>query len=122
MHCLGGGLLCCTRTGASYIRQNIISAVDHLFHSVLVEVVRLPILMEWRSAFQSKEVASLPRVADIDAFLLFLDSVRFKNKRRTMTNILQTQYDLHEAFSKSSAFSRFMKSPGVSLNRWCQTS
>ena len=110
MHCSGGGLLRCTRTAPS---------VDHLFHSVLVEVVRLPFLMEW-SAFQSKEVASLPGVPDIDAFLLFLDSIMVEKKWRTMTNILQTQYELHEALSKWSSFTRFMKSLGESLKRWLQ--
>ena len=99
LSCLGGGHLRASRNGVACIKEDFSLATDHLFQSLIVEVVRVPTLMEW-SVFKKNETPGLPGIADIESFLAFLDGVRTEMKWRTMSHILQTQYELHEAFNK----------------------
>ena len=119
----GGGSLRAKRKGLLYIRSHFVEACDLLFHSFLVEVVRVPILVEW-SIYKHKNTDGfhLPVIVEVDAFLGFLDSIRFERRFSTMSNILQTQYELHQAFNKSRAFNRAMKFVAENLGVWLQES
>jgi hypothetical protein len=115
-----GGSLRATRIGLPYLISQFPEAVDFLFQSVIVKVVRVPIHLEWTIYKQHKAVDSsrLPVLSDVEEFIHFLDSVRFEHKWRTMNNILQTQYQLHEAFNKSKVFTRVIKYLANNLGVW----
>ena len=119
----GGGNLRSDRAGLAYVKRNIAAAVDHLFQSVLVEVVRAPVLLEWNQ-FWNKGVGGLhlPVLSNIESFLGFLESIRHHQKWRTNNHLLQTQYELHEAFKKSKAFDRVFRYLAANLGTWLQES
>jgi hypothetical protein len=82
--------------------------------------MRVPVLLKW-AIYKHKDATNgscLPELKDVDKFIKFLDSVRFENKWRTMNNILQTQYQLHEAFNKSKVFNRVLKYIAKNLDVW----
>jgi hypothetical protein len=68
----GGGNLRGTIKGSSFINQQFNLSVDLLFQAFIVEVVRVPILMEWTSLKGDEDTnQALPGILDVDTFLCF---------------------------------------------------
>jgi hypothetical protein len=121
----GGGRQRANRKGLSFMNAHLDSTVDMLFQCFLVEVVRLPVLVEW-STFKERDLAqkvtTLPVVADIDSFLHFVGDILSHNNFCLSRNVLQTQYELHDAFNYMSGFSRVVAYVARGCRVWvCNT-
>jgi hypothetical protein len=115
----GGGQMRKTRNGITYINTHFFHCLDLLFQSFLVEVVRVPILMEWSLSEHEGDNTRLPLIADMESFLEFITRLREENDWRTTRPMLQTQYELHDAFKSSASFIRvFNFLPGNLAGWW----
>lgn len=109
------------RKGLGYVSSNMTKVLDMVLQSLLVEVVRVPIMMEWSEVKNQRDNTtgiSLPGIGDIDHFLDFLTDVMTVNKFQTTRNLLQTQYEIHTGFSSTIAFTRVLKFLRDELGAW----
>jgi hypothetical protein len=118
----GGGDKRMERKGIAYVRDNLEKVATMFLHCLLVEVVRVPILLEW-SLLQNTGTpgdmrVSLPMLDDIDTFLDFVCDLMTFNKFKTMRNIIQTQYEVHEGFVSTVSFSRAIKFFVKEVEQW----
>jgi hypothetical protein len=100
------------RKGIDFVTANLDLVADMTLQCLLVEVVRVPVLLEWSEVKKMRDGTtgcSLPLLADIDCFLDFIADVMTVNKFQTTRNLLQTQHDLHVGFGSTSTFTRVLK-------------
>lgn len=109
----GGGSMRSSRKGLEYFQESREKSIDLLFQSILVEVVRVQVLLEW-SLFNGF-TNQLPLVKDIPAFLEFAECLCIEHKWRSPRHILQTQYEIHDGFSFLISFKRLFTYLSTSL-------
>ena len=114
----GGGMKRSERKGLGYLKTNLALCTDYLLQSILVEVLRVQILMEW-SLYQDNS-NTLPSIEHIPKFLIFLKAIRKENNWRVTSNFLQTQYEIHPSFHSSETFDRFFNYIAKELEPWLQ--
>ena len=117
----GGCSIRVERKGIGFITSNLDKATDMLLQCFLVEVVRVPILMEWsdmKNQSNGTTGVTLPSLGDIDDFLDFISDVMSVNKFQTTRNLLQTQYEIHTGFGSAGTFTRVLRYLGRELSSW----
>jgi len=109
------------RKGLGYVKANSSHVADMLFQCLLVEVVRVPIMMEW-SKFKKdgsrSSTIQLPTLDETVPFLEFIQDIMSVNKFLTTRNLLQTQYEIHIGFGTLSGFQRILSYLSHHLENW----
>ena len=109
------------RKGLGYVKANTSQVADMLFQCLLVEVVRVPILMEWSNFVRDGTGSSpiqLPTLDEVVPFLDFIQDIMSVNKFLTTRNLLQTQYEIHIGFGTLSGFQRILSYLSHNLENW----
>ena len=100
------------RNGLDFVSDNLDTVADMILQCLLVEVVRVPILMEWSEMKQKRDGTTgvyLPTLREVDSFIDFLADVMSVNKFQTTGHLLQTQYEIHCGFASLKAFAKLLK-------------
>jgi hypothetical protein len=100
------------RSGPTYMIANIETMTDMTLQSLLVEVFRVPLLMEWSEVCNKRDgtrQVTLPLMKDVDCFLDFLEDVRTVNNFLTPSNLIQAQYEIHGGFGSKEGFARLLR-------------
>ena len=118
MRCNGGAAHRKLRKGRIWMTANVEASTQLFFHSILIEVVKVEVLVEWSLGRYGSEKSSLPTLSEIPSFLDFIKAVVRANGSSSTKCVLHDQYEFNDNFGQPDIFAQFFRHVQTGLSPW----